>query len=61
MRCYGRGLEVVTELASVSVFTFPAYKIEAGLTTRQAGSDHFLLYQIGSTYALASAILVRKS
>jgi hypothetical protein len=61
MRCFGCGLGLVTELASVSVFAFSAYEIEAGLTTRQAGSDQFLLYPIGSTYALISAILVRKS
>ena len=62
MRCFGRGLRLVTELASVSVFAFPAFEIEAGLTTRQAGSGHFLLlYQTGSTYAVKSAISARKS
>lgn len=61
MRCSGLGLGLVTELASVSIFAFPAYEIEAGFTTRQARSDHVLLYQIGFTYALESAISVRTS
>ncbi len=61
MRRFGRGLGLVTEFASIPVSAFPVCEIEAELTSRQAESGHFLLYQIGSTHALTSAISVRKS
>lgn len=57
MRCFRRGLGLVTELAFVSVFAFPGYESEARLTSGQARSGHFLLYRMGSTYALTSAII----
>ena len=51
------------ELASISIFAFPANEIEARLATRQsqARSGHFLLYRVGSTHAFTSAILDGKN
>lgn len=37
----------MSELASISVFASPTPEIEAGFSTKEVGSDHFLLYQIG--------------
>jgi len=51
----------VSELAFVPVSAFPTPEIEAGFTATQVGSDHFLLYQNGSTDASTSAMSVRKS
>lgn len=48
------------ELASISIFAFPATKIEAGLFTRKTKSVIFRLDQSGSTHALAAAISVGK-
>ena len=37
----------MSKLASISVFASPTPEIEAGFSTKEVGSDHFLLYQIG--------------
>lgn len=59
-RCFVCGLGLVTEFALFSPFAFSTCEIEADLAARQGGSDQFLLYQIGSTYALTSAISIQK-
>lgn len=58
MRFFRRGLGIVRELASISIFAFPANKIEARLFTRKTKSGIFRLDQFGSTHALASAISI---
>lgn len=61
VRRFQGALGLVSELASFSVSAISTPKIEAGFTIRQAGSDHFLLYQNRSTYVSASAMSVPKS
>lgn len=51
----------MSEFASISVSAFPTPEIKARFTTKRVGSDHFLLYQNGSTDASTSAMSVRKS
>lgn len=60
MRFFILGLGIVRELAFISIFAFPASKIEARLFTKKIRSGIFRLDQLGSTHTLASAISVGK-